>query len=224
MGDTHEGAGGASRDLDDGDVGDAVASAVDDVGAESRSADAARASRVAGACCNTGGGSTSSLPPQVRDSGSVSNQARSITSRSWNWQAMALFAYGLVAGALLLRLAIGTLRARRLMRRSALTEGRLTSGACATPVTVGWLRPVVILPGTWQRWSAARLDAVLAHEQAHVRRRDPLVQWLALLNRAIFWFHPLAWWLERRLSALAEQACDEAVLAAATTRRRTWSI
>ena len=157
--------------------------------------------------------STSSLPPRVRDSGAVSNQARSITSRSWNWQAMALFIYGLVAGALLLRLAIGTLRARRLMRRSALTDGRLTSGACATPVTVGWLRPVVILPGTWQRWSAARLDAVLAHEQAHVRRRDPLVQWLALLNRAMFWFHPLAWWLERRLSALAEQACDEAVLA-----------
>jgi beta-lactamase regulating signal transducer with metallopeptidase domain len=39
------------------------------------------------------------------------------------------------------------------------------------------------------------------------------VQWLALLNRAVFWFHPLAWWLERRLAALAEDACDAAVLA-----------
>jgi TonB family protein len=39
------------------------------------------------------------------------------------------------------------------------------------------------------------------------------VQWLALLNRAVFWFHPLAWWLEFRLSALAEEACDAAVLA-----------
>ncbi len=39
-----------------------------------------------------------------------------------------------------------------------------------------------------------------------------MVQWVALLNRAIFWFHPLAWWLERRLSALAEEACDDAVL------------
>ena len=57
------------------------------------------------------------------------------------------------------------------------------------------------------------MDAVLAHEGEHVRRRDPLFQSLALLNRAIFWFHPLAWWLERRLSGLAEEACDAAVLA-----------
>ena len=39
------------------------------------------------------------------------------------------------------------------------------------------------------------------------------MQWLALLNRCVFWFHPLAWWLERRLAALAEEACDTAVLA-----------
>ena len=154
-----------------------------------------------------------SPPFEVRNSGSLSNQPRSITRRSWNWQAMAVFVYSLGAFALLLRLAIGTMRARRLVRRSTLVDGRLTTAACAAPITVGWLRPVVILPETWQCWSAARLDAVLAHEQVHVRRRDPLVQWLALLNRAMFWFHPLAWWLERRLSALAEQACDEAVLA-----------
>jgi GWxTD domain-containing protein len=46
-----------------------------------------------------------------------------------------------------------------------------------------------------------------------VRRHDPLVEWLALLNRALYWFHPLAWWLCGRLASLAEQACDEAVLA-----------
>ena len=48
--------------------------------------------------------------------------------------------------------------------------------------------------------------------RAPARRRDPLVLWVALLNRALFWFHPLAWWLERRLSALAEEACDAAVI------------
>jgi hypothetical protein len=58
----------------------------------------------------------------------------------------------------------------------------------------------------------AQLDAVLAHESEHVRRRHPLVQWLALLNRALFWFHPVAWWLERHLSVLAEEACDNVVL------------
>jgi hypothetical protein len=115
--------------------------------------------------------------------------------------------------ALLLRLAMGTLRAHALVRGAARRDGRLVSPVCAAPVTVGWLRPAVILPASWQAWPPTQLEAVLTHEGEHARRRDPLVQWLALLNRAIFWFHPLAWWLERRLSALAEEACDAAVLA-----------
>jgi len=105
-------------------------------------------------------------------------------------------------GVLLLRLAIGTLRARR-----------LTGSSCVVPVTVGLLHPRIILPTSAREWPQAQLDAVLAHEGEHIRRHDPLFQWIALLNRAIFWFHPLAWWLERRLSGLAEEACDAAVLA-----------
>jgi TonB family protein len=72
---------------------------------------------------------------------------------------------------------------------------------------------VVVLPESWSQWPAAQLDAVLTHEHEHARRRDPLFQWLALLNRAVFWPHPLAWWLERRMAALAEEACDAVVLA-----------
>ena len=122
-----------------------------------------------------------------------------------------------------MRLAIGTVRAYRLVRQSVMNHGRLTSAACASPVT--WMAsPVVILPETWHEWSSSKLDAVLAHEQAHVRRRDPLVQWLALLNRAVFWFHPIAWWLERRLTALAEQTWDDAVLDRGHNRRTTRSI
>jgi len=71
----------------------------------------------------------------------------------------------------------------------------------------------VILPKNWQEWPPQQLDAVLTHEREHVRRRDPLIQWLALVNRALFWFHPLSWWLERKLVVLAEEACDAAVLA-----------
>src|SRR5262249_26054077 len=71
---------------------------------------------------------------------------------------------------------------------------------------------VTILPEGWRDWEPAKLDAVLIHENEHARRHDPLVQWLALMNRAIFWFHPLAWWLERRLAALSQEACDLAVL------------
>ena len=87
------------------------------------------------------------------------------------------------------------------------------SSACAAPVTVGCFRPTILLPENWRDWSASQLAAVLAHESEHARRRDPLIQWLALFNRAIFWFHPAARWLERELSALAEESCDAAVLA-----------
>jgi beta-lactamase regulating signal transducer with metallopeptidase domain len=116
--------------------------------------------------------------------------------------------------ALLVRLAIGTVEASRLRRGSVTRRGIATSARCATPVTVGWLSPVLILPEGWERWPAARLDAVVTHEGEHARRHDPLVQWLALLNRAVFWFHPLAWWLERRIANLAEEACDLAVIRA----------
>ncbi len=134
-------------------------------------------------------------------------------SSPWTWRRILIATYFAGFCILLARLAIGTVRARLLVRRAANRDGRLTSDACSAPVTVGWLNPAVILPDRWQQWPQAQLSAVLSHEGEHARRRDPLVQWLALLNRAVFWFHPLAWWLERRLSALAEEACDAAVLA-----------
>ncbi len=122
--------------------------------------------------------------------------------------------YLLGALALLTRLSIGTVQAHLLRRGAEMREGRATSARCATPITVGFLSPVLILPEGWERWPPAHLEAILTHEREHARRHDPLVQWLALLNRAIFWFHPLAWWLERRLAVLAEEACDAAVIRA----------
>jgi uncharacterized protein (TIGR03435 family) len=101
---------------------------------------------------------------------------------------------------LLARLAIGTVRAHCLR------------GGVTAPITVGWLQPRILLPDGWSEWPPSHLAAVMAHEREHARRRDPLVHWLALLNRAVFWFHPLAWWLERRIAALSEEACDNAVL------------
>jgi hypothetical protein len=128
-------------------------------------------------------------------------------------QAILLAVYLLGLCLLLFRLAIGTARARRLVRDAVLHGNIRTNSLCAVPVTVGFLHPTVIFPEHWRQWSRAQLDAVLTHEYEHVRRRDSLVQWLALLNRALFWFHPVAWWLERHLSALAEEACDYVVLA-----------
>ncbi len=83
------------------------------------------------------------------------------------------------------------------------------SEVVAAPLTVGSIAPRVIIPVTWRQWPAEKLNAVLAHEFSHIRRRDTLIAPLAHLNRCLFWFHPLAWWLERKLAATAELACDD---------------
>jgi hypothetical protein len=130
-----------------------------------------------------------------------------------HWQELATGVYLVGLCVMLLRLAVGTLRARALIRSAVRSDGMLSCASCAAPVTAGWFRPVTILPDDWRSWPEAQLAVVLTHERAHVRRGDPLVQWVALLNRAVFWCHPLAWWLERRLAALSEEACDDVVMA-----------
>ena len=80
------------------------------------------------------------------------------------------------------------------------------------PVTVGWLRPAVLLPEQWKSWSQDKLKAVLIHELTHVARKDFAVALLAELNRCLYWFHPVAWWLQRQLADLAEEACDDAAI------------
>jgi beta-lactamase regulating signal transducer with metallopeptidase domain len=90
----------------------------------------------------------------------------------------------------------------------------------SVPLTVGALRPTILLPSNWQEWDTHKLEAVLAHELSHVVRRDPLTQRLALLYRSIFWFSPLAWWLNRHIATLAEQASDEAALSGGADQKR----
>ena len=71
----------------------------------------------------------------------------------------------------------------------------------------------ILLPRWWRNWDEAKLRAVLTHEMAHVRRGDAGNLLLASVTTCVFWFHPLSWFLRRRLSVLAEEACDEAVVA-----------
>jgi hypothetical protein len=94
------------------------------------------------------------------------------------------------------------------------------SGGVASPLTAGISSPRIILPLTWRNWPADKLCAVLAHEFAHVHRRDPLIGLLAHLNRCVFWFHPLAWWLERKLATTSELACDDAAVRVIGESRR----
>ena len=80
------------------------------------------------------------------------------------------------------------------------------------PLTAGVLHPVVLLPMHWRDWDAETLDSVLAHEQAHVERRDCLWQMVSAIGRALVWVHPGAWLASAQLARLAEQACDDRVL------------
>src|SRR5262249_33842821 len=80
------------------------------------------------------------------------------------------------------------------------------------PAVVGLFRPAVILPRDWRQWTNATRRAVLAHEFAHIRRKDLFVRCLARFAKCIFWFNPLVWWLSFKLSQLSEMACDAAAV------------
>jgi hypothetical protein len=129
----------------------------------------------------------------------------------WSQMVAAIYLCGVVV--LLTRVALGVWQARRLLAGAVTAGSHWVHPRCAVPLTFGLWTPRVILPLDWRSWDARELAAVLTHEREHVRRRDTLIALFTLINRAIFWFHPLAWWLHRRVSELAEQACDEAVLA-----------
>jgi beta-lactamase regulating signal transducer with metallopeptidase domain len=162
--------------------------------------------------------------------------------RPFPWLAASAAIYFAVAIFMLMRLALGVIMGRRLERESQLISDqraharlhffaqasrlrerppRLTeSELLSVPVTFGVRHPAILLPAGWRDWEPAELDAVLAHEISHVAHRDALAERLSLLHRAIFWFSPLSWWLARHLADLAEEASDDAALAAGADRTR----
>jgi len=83
------------------------------------------------------------------------------------------------------------------------------SNRLKSPVSVAW---VVLLPPDHGQWSVAKREAVLAHEESHIRRGDFFVQLAALLHCAFFWFSPFAWWLHTKLAEIAETASDDAAI------------
>ncbi len=104
---------------------------------------------------------------------------------------------------------------RRLERVAGIRKpiGVILSRASLEPGVFGILRPVLLWPqGISARLDDAHLEAILAHEVLHVRRRDNQAAAIHMLVEAIFWFHPLVWWLGARLVEERERACDEEVL------------
>jgi CheY-like chemotaxis protein len=89
----------------------------------------------------------------------------------------------------------------------------LESGGLLEPGVVGLWRPILLLPaGIAERLTPPQLKAVLAHELCHIRRRDNLTSAIHMIVEAVFWFHPLVWWIGARLIDERERACDEEVL------------
>jgi len=70
----------------------------------------------------------------------------------------------------------------------------------------------VLLPDDFSTWSERKRDAVIAHERSHVIERDCYLLWLAHLHTCLFWFNPMAWWVQRKVAALAEATSDDAAL------------
>ncbi len=134
---------------------------------------------------------------------------------------VALFGARLLAGVVLTRRALGNTRAipselwehYDLVADAKVDLNLEESDYVRVPLTTGSTLMRVIFPSDWREWPQAKRKAVLAHELAHARRRDPLIALVVAVNKCLFWFHPLAWWLERRLPVLAEHAADDAALA-----------
>jgi bla regulator protein blaR1 len=89
----------------------------------------------------------------------------------------------------------------------------MSSASRLEPGIFGVFRPVLLLPeGIADRLTPAQFQAILAHEFCHVRRRDNLAAAIHMVVEAVFWFHPIVWWIGARLIEERELACDEEVL------------
>lgn len=92
----------------------------------------------------------------------------------------------------------------------------LASERVTVPLVWGVTRPALLLPANALEWSRDRLRVVFLHELAHLRRGDAITLLLTRAIAALFWFHPLAWSLDRAARRDCEQACDDLVLASGT--------
>jgi beta-lactamase regulating signal transducer with metallopeptidase domain len=86
----------------------------------------------------------------------------------------------------------------------------LESTRVDVPTVIGWLKPVVLLPTSAVSGLAPhQLEAILAHELAHIRRHDYLVNLLQTLVETLLFYHPAVWWLSHRIRVERENCCDD---------------
>jgi beta-lactamase regulating signal transducer with metallopeptidase domain/predicted negative regulator of RcsB-dependent stress response len=148
------------------------------------------------------------------------------------WEASAILAW--LAGAVLALcwLAVRTALGRRIIRRCeaadeawadllAETAARLglnrrvrlfESCEIGAAVTVGAINPAIVVPAGSAEWPAAKRRYILSHELAHIKRRDGLVEVLAIVVKSVYWFNPFVWLAVKAARIERERDCDDAVL------------
>jgi len=139
-----------------------------------------------------------------------------LSSPVFDWRTAGAAIYGVVATFLLLRL-FGGIALTWMLRRSATpireewTAGRDVRASARVNVPVTFLS-TILLPVNHPSWDGVERRAVIAHESSHISQGDFYVLLLASINRAVFWFSPFAWWLQRQIAYLAEARSDAAAM------------
>jgi len=167
---------------------------------------------------NLAGATVSELPP------------RNVRSVSIDWANALLMFWGAMSAISIIPLLLGMVALYRTIRRSRIQEQhelarlalalgirrRVTlrvSDDIRTPATAGYFRPIVLLPCEMLDWDFERLEMVLRHELAHVKRNDWIVRIAAHIACVLYAPNPLVWYASARLRAESEAACDDLVIA-----------
>lgn len=174
---------------------------------------------------------TAMQPPAIDDGCSGCEAGSPVSRRLESLLPLAVFGWMLGVCALALRLGGGWIAVQRLRMTSSHPTDRgllgtvrrlthqlhisrpvalLQSASVDVPTVIGWVRPVILLPvGTLAGLSPLQVEAILAHELAHIRRHDYLVNLLQTLVETLLFYHPAVWWLSRRIRIEREHCCDD---------------
>jgi len=171
--------------------------------------------------------------PSLDGANSAGGHALVTVSTAWAWYVFLAWAGGASIG--LLRVALATVQLRRMRAEAVAVDLKtldadlwalmenfqryrkvsvLVSQRLEVPTAIGFYKPAIILPA-WllESTPAEELKYILLHELAHLRRRDDWTNLAQKVLKALLFFLPSVWWIERRLSLDREMACDDAVLA-----------
>src|SRR5580698_516435 len=178
---------------------------------------------------------------QAKADGALAVTSQSAITLPGSWAIYLSVAWGAIAAFGLMRISWGLWKLRGLRKScvtvdaskldsavsNALAQGQragaiqlCVSDRVQSPTAIGLWKPAVVLP-TWlaQDLSAAELEQVILHEVAHLRRWDDWTNLAQKFVKALLFFHPAVWWIERQISLEREVACDDAVLAQTSSPR-----